>query len=221
MAPEVLQDDKGHTEKADIWSLGITAIELATGAAPYATLKELDVVQKILKAPPPQLPRGRAFSSEYRDFVKKCMNFDPRRRPSAPELLDHPFLQQASEPSYIVDYLLKGLPPLGARYEGFKMSLSGFGEESRSISPSSSCPPQIQWTFRDDWDVDHLEKKGRFTIQRSAPRPEAQETPPTDPHDDRISRLAVRVEQLELENREMRRQLDLLTALVMKVVGQT
>jgi serine/threonine-protein kinase OSR1/STK39 len=120
MAPEVLKDDTGHTEKADIWSLGITAIEFATGAAPYATLKELDSVQKILKAPPPQLPRNETFSPAYRDFVKKCMNFDPRRRPSATDLLNHPFFEKAADPSYIVEYVLKVLPPLDERHEKSK-----------------------------------------------------------------------------------------------------
>jgi serine/threonine protein kinase len=50
MAPEVPSGDGGHTEKVDIGSLAATAIELATGSAPDATMHELDVVDKIVKA---------------------------------------------------------------------------------------------------------------------------------------------------------------------------
>ena len=181
MAPEVLQSG-GHTEKADIWSLGITAIELATGCAPYATLSQVAIVQKILKAPPPQLPRDRDFSPEFRDFVKKCMNFTPNKRPSSEELLQHPFLMKASDASYIADYVLKDLPPLGDRFREEQndsdatvdwlqreANLSGnfLLDMGSSQSPPAqvpmSCP--VQWSFLDDKE-DRV-KKGRFTIQRS------------------------------------------------------
>ena len=168
MAPEVLEG-AGHTQKADIWSLGITAIELATGAAPYASLGQLEIVQKILKAPPPQLPRNRGFSDEFRDFVRKCMNFKANRRPDAVDLLGHPFMQKASEPSYIVDYVLSGLPPIGDRYEQLhedariNWGTDGDKIDSPSPAPSSSCPVPV-WSFHDD----EMEvKKGRFRIQKT------------------------------------------------------
>jgi serine/threonine-protein kinase OSR1/STK39 len=73
MAPEVLSGDSGdsgHTEKVDIWSVGATAIELATGPAPHETMHEPDIVEKIVKAPPPQLPRNANFTPQFRDFVR-------------------------------------------------------------------------------------------------------------------------------------------------------
>jgi serine/threonine protein kinase len=231
MAPEVLQDNKGHTEKADIWSLGITAIELATGSAPYASLKELDVVQKILKAPPPQLPRGTAFSAEYRDFVKRCMNFDPRKRPSAKELLDHPFIAKAAKPSYIVDYVLKDLPPLGDRYEAVKTKFDiTKASLDLPLHGSGSCPTPVQWSFIDDWES---EKKGRFTIKRAHPQEKATARTPEfaafneqpeqmvrAKHVVTFEELEKKVDRLSDENRKMRREIDLLTALVMKLAGQ-
>ena len=182
MAPEVLKG-AGHTEKADIWSLGITAIELGTGSAPYADLPEMAIVQKILNAPPPHLPRDREFSSEYRDFVRKCLNYNANKRPSASDLLKHPFMERASEPSYIVDYVLKDLPPIGDRYEKMNNELSEWTEEleiqlssehSRASSqdifalPMSAPPSKIEWSFFDEEEKKPVKKKGRFTIQRSA-----------------------------------------------------
>ena len=173
MAPEVLQGG-GHTQKADIWSLGITAIELATGSAPYATLREMEIVQKILKAPPPQLPRNCGWSDEFRDFVRKCMNFNANRRPDAADLLQHPWMQKASEPSYIVDYVLKDLPPLPDRYEqlqnpGIDMALEGEKVDNlvNAGGPAPmSCPCPVEWTFHDS----ETEVKGRFTILKSSVR---------------------------------------------------
>lgn len=183
MAPEVLKG-AGHTEKADIWSLGITAIELGTGSAPYADLAELAIVQKILNAPPPHLPRDRDFSPEYRDFVRKCLIYNPSRRPSAADLLKHPFMERASDPSYIVDYVLKDLPPIGDRYEKMQSALTEWGDELELQLASEighaasqdilelpgSAPCKIQWSFFDEDDKPQLsvKQKGRFTIKRSS-----------------------------------------------------
>lgn len=54
MAPEVCSQE-GHDEKADVWSLGITAIEIAHGHAPYQTMQPMEVIQKILNNEPPKL----------------------------------------------------------------------------------------------------------------------------------------------------------------------
>jgi serine/threonine-protein kinase OSR1/STK39 len=230
MAPEVLQDEKGHTEKADIWSLGITAIELATGSAPYATLKELDIVQKILKAPPPQLPKTQNFSAEYRDFVKKCMIFDPRKRPSASDLLEHLFIRKAAGQEYIVANLLSGLPPLQNRREALKR-LNLWEQESGKKPQAASCPTPVQWSFLNEFETSRQEKKGRFTIRRSPSSAEGSDDSRSGGgkkkeeadagKSARIERLEGMVRQLETEQAAMKGQIDILTALVMKVAGQT
>jgi serine/threonine-protein kinase OSR1/STK39 len=217
MAPEVLQERSGHTEKADIWSLGITAIELATGAAPYAALEELDIVQKILRAPPPQLPRGGGFSQPFRDFVRKCMNADPQRRASASELIDHPFMEKASEPSYIVDYVLKDLPPLGDRFAALDSAdamvdnlVHGLAELNEG---PMSLPVKVEWSFHEERELPPI-KKGRFTIKREQSAPPSPTRGPIPMPETALEEMTRKVQELTAENARLRRQVAQLTGTV-------
>ncbi|EAX97300.1 STE family protein kinase [Trichomonas vaginalis G3] len=122
MAPEVLKEEEGYTEKADIWSLGITAIELAIGAAPYANLFPLEVIVKIVNSPPPQLPEDAKFSSAFRDFIKSCLVQSPAKRPTAHQLLEHKFFKQAKDIKGLTKKLVESLPPLATRFQAIHNS---------------------------------------------------------------------------------------------------
>ena len=76
MSPEVISRSQ-YNQKTDIWSLGITAIELAEGEPPYSGLKPVMAMFKIKKSPPQGLRKDGPYSPEFRDFVKKCLLLEP------------------------------------------------------------------------------------------------------------------------------------------------
>lgn len=114
MAPEVLCAGIGYTEKADIWSLGITAIELAKGSAPFSNLYPLEVVIRVANSPPPTL--SDFFSFAFRDFVKSCLQTDPDKRLTAKELLAHRFIKQAATDNELLE-MFSSIPPISEQYE--------------------------------------------------------------------------------------------------------
>ena len=91
MSPEVISQNN-YDSKCDIWSLGITCIEMAEGEPPYSEVRTFLVMKKIISSPPKGLTKPQLWSSEFNDFVSKCLTFDPVKRPSAKELLKHKFI---------------------------------------------------------------------------------------------------------------------------------
>jgi len=120
MAPEVMEQVDGYDYHADIWSLGITVLELCHGHAPFAKYPPMKVLLMTLQNPPPQLEAeqaetGHHFTRGLRDFVSVCLQKDPKRRPSAAKLLEHRFLKEAKKPDFLVKHLLEPIPALGER----------------------------------------------------------------------------------------------------------
>ena len=105
MSPEVILQNK-YDYKCDIWSLGITTIEMAEGEPPFAKVKGYWVLKKIITHPPKGLKNKEKWSKEFNDFVEKCLIYDPEKRPSAKELLQHPFILKYNRGSKLIAELI-------------------------------------------------------------------------------------------------------------------
>ncbi|KAM4644867.1 STE20-like serine/threonine-protein kinase [Amazona ochrocephala] len=101
MAPEVVQcemsKESPYGYKADIWSLGITLIEMAEMDPPYHELNPLRVLLKITKSQPPTLRHPKRWSEDFKDFLRRSLEKSPEERWSATQLLQHPFVMGISD----------------------------------------------------------------------------------------------------------------------------
>ncbi|XP_077592593.1 myosin-IIIa [Stigmatopora nigra] len=98
MAPEVIaceqQLDTTYDARCDVWSLGITAIELGDGDPPLSELHPMRALFKIPRNPPPTLQQPELWSDDFNDFICKCLIKDFELRPNVLDLLQHDFVRQ-------------------------------------------------------------------------------------------------------------------------------
>ncbi|GJR12671.1 serine/threonine-protein kinase BLUS1 isoform X1 [Tanacetum coccineum] len=123
MAPEVLQPGSGYDFKADIWSFGITALELAHGHAPFSKYPPMKVLLMTIQNAPPGLDydRDKRFSKSFKEMVAMCLVKDQTKRPTAEKLLKHSFFKQAKPPEHSVKKLFADLPPLWHRVKALQL----------------------------------------------------------------------------------------------------
>ncbi|XP_048506774.1 serine/threonine-protein kinase 10 isoform X2 [Athalia rosae] len=111
MAPEVVLcetfRDNPYDFKVDIWSLGITLIEFAQMEPPNHEMSPMRVLLKIQKSDPPRLDQPGKWSRDFNDFVAKALIKDPATRPTADELLKHPFINRNLDAKPVRDLLLE------------------------------------------------------------------------------------------------------------------
>lgn len=154
MAPETIQcetvRDYPYDYKADIWSLGITLIEFAQQDPPHHDMSPVRVLLKIQKGEPPKLDFPSRWSKEFNDLLTLCLNKDPTKRPTASELLDHPFIRDATDVKPVRDLILEFKADIVEEVEE-EGSDKGQPSPAASSAPSpvaSSAPSPVASTSR-------------------------------------------------------------------------
>lgn len=111
MSPERIQGAT-YSVRSDVWSVGITLMELAMGRFPFppdgSQLTVLELLQHIVNEAPPKLPAGE-FPEHFDDFVQKCLIKEVSGRPSPNELLKHRYVTDAKESKVDVEAWAKGI----------------------------------------------------------------------------------------------------------------
>lgn len=91
------QLDSSYDSRCDVWSVGITAIELAEGDPPLADLHPMRALFQIPRNPPPRLSHPEDYTPELLpNFISGCLVKDLEERPFVRELLEHPFMKRGA-----------------------------------------------------------------------------------------------------------------------------
>ncbi|XP_039934090.1 serine/threonine-protein kinase 10 [Hirundo rustica] len=166
MAPEVVMcetmKDTPYDYKADIWSLGITLIEMAQIEPPHHELNPMRVLLKIAKSEPPTLSCPSKWSLEFRDFLKKALDKNPETRPSAAQLLEHPFVSKVTSNRALRELVAE------AKAEVMEEIEESRDEAEEDDSSESASPPGKH--KRDPSEASQLSSDGEKPPDSSLPK---------------------------------------------------
>eukprot|EP01133_Synstelium_polycarpum_P010587 gene10587-12319_t len=156
MAPEVILK-KNYDFKADVWSLGITIIEMADGLPPHMDMNPMRAMKMVPIWPAPTFNEPKQWSPMLNDFLAKCLMKDPDQRASPRELLNHPFLKKTRGPEVLSDLIHQVFRIKKKKYDEQKKQAKNAPESPRdggSLSTSSTNNNSASMTGGDDHDDD-------------------------------------------------------------------
>ena len=113
MAPERI-DPQGNPAnydvRSDVWSFGISMIEISTGKFPYKTwVNPFEQLKQVVDGPAPTLPQDHAFSPEFEDFINQTLRKKVSERANYTQLLEHPFLKRHRETDSDISTFVKSV----------------------------------------------------------------------------------------------------------------
>lgn len=164
MAPEVIacEQQSPYSKACDVWSLGITAIELAESQPPLFDIHPVRAMFQIARNPPPQVKKVASWSEPFKDFISECLERNADNRPVILELICHPFITSCddatNEDFSLEEHLNEDyVPALGSRA---KQILKRLGEMMEAnlypIQPTKPMTVTVKnWHFKSDADSPH------------------------------------------------------------------
>uniref|UniRef100_A0A8D3B0G3 non-specific serine/threonine protein kinase n=1 Tax=Scophthalmus maximus TaxID=52904 RepID=A0A8D3B0G3_SCOMX len=210
MAPEVIACDENpdatYDFKSDLWSLGITAIEMAEGAPPLCDMHPMRALFLIPRNPAPRL-KSKKWSKKFQSFIESCLVKSHNQRPSTEQLLKHPFIRDLPNEKQIriqlKDHIDRTKKKRGERDETeYEYSGSEEEDEERDMGePSSIINTPGESTLRRDFLRLQVANKERSEAQRRQQLEQQQ----NDEHKRLL--LAERQKRIE-EQKEQRRRLE-------------
>nr|XP_043903800.1 TRAF2 and NCK interacting kinase a isoform X9 [Solea senegalensis] len=210
MAPEVIACDENpdatYDFKSDLWSLGITAIEMAEGAPPLCDMHPMRALFLIPRNPAPRL-KSKKWSKKFQSFIESCLVKSHSQRPSTEQLLKHPFIRDLPNERQIriqlKDHIDRTKKKRGERDETeYEYSGSEEEDEEREMGePSSIINIPGESTLRRDFLRLQLANKERSEAQRRQQLEQQQ----NEEHKRLL--LAERQKRIE-EQKEQRRRLE-------------
>ncbi|XP_051902912.1 misshapen-like kinase 1 isoform X6 [Hippocampus zosterae] len=215
MAPEVIACDENpdstYDYRSDIWSLGITAIEMAEGAPPLCDMHPMRALFLIPRNPPPKL-KSKKWSKKFIDFIEACLVKTYPSRPSTEQLLKHSFIRdQPTERQVRIqlkDHIDRTRKKRGEKEETeYEYSGSDEDDENRSDDRESSSILNVpgESTLRRDFQRLQQENKERSEAHK---RQQAQlAAQRRDPEEHKRQLLHDRQKRIE-EQKEQRRRLE-------------
>ncbi|XP_047142062.1 serine/threonine-protein kinase TAO3 isoform X1 [Hydra vulgaris] len=156
MSPEVIlaMDEGQYDGKVDIWSLGITCIELAERQPPLFKMNAMSALYHIAQNDPPQLTSGQ-WSEDFRSFVVKCLAKLPSDRPSAESLLNEPFICRQRPRNILLNLIERTKSAVATlnqeNYNRVKIMMGAAeDEQSENKTPKKKESVQNLWNVQDN-----------------------------------------------------------------------